>query len=272
MIDPFGIENIKNILQLLGDLNLSDTKSYEIVKEIIKGMLLPHNLVNIRKGAYLYRARSNKDNEVFKFKNQISYNPDNTKIKEFGRANEVGQSLFYASNLYETAIFESSLLIKNNPQKIPKETLTLGRWYVRKPIKLLAILNNYEALEKNEQLQYLYTQLEKNEINSDPKLRLILDFFSNEFARDVKGDTNLYKITSAYFNYILSKYKGEISGVMYPSVQFKYNDTNVAIVPDTVDDSLVLDWVGELEVDFKSKEIKPVGIVDIKEFINCKIV
>jgi len=261
-------DSFQNLEYISNNIDLNDPSSYDQILHILGGTIMSLNFVTLKKGAYLYRARPKKNDEKFSSKKDLGYRIDLENILDFGRANSPNQSLFYAAHTDKAAVFETSSLIRENRADINIEYLTVGRWFVKNPIRLLAIITNQEAILKNRELRHLAEIMRFDPINSNPETKRILDYFSNEFAKNVKGDTNMYKISAAFYNTIQRNANGQCFGIMYPSVGFEHNDINVALLPETVDNNLILDMIGEYKIDFNTepRSIIQIGLGDIKSF------
>lgn len=258
-------------LETLIKINLDESNSYTILQTLLEKTIVPFNILTLKKGMYIYRARRNNKKEEFKEKEQISYRKDTCKIKEFGRANRPGQSIFYGSHKTETAIFETSSLFNKGKFHIGNEIITLGKWYVNKNIDILGLISDKDAMTLEPSLSSLYSR-SLNHPLSDDLAQKILEFFSKEFSKNVKDSTSQYKISCAYFNYIINKFNNNrLLGVAYPSVEYEYKDLNVALLPKAVDDSLILETVAEFEVNTKNMTVFQIGLADIERFNQKKI-
>ena len=258
-------------LETLSKINLDERNSYTILETLLENTIVPFNILTLKKGMYLYRARRNYKKEQFKYKEQISYRKDTCKIKEFGRANRPGQSIFYGSHKTETAIFETSSLFNKGNFHFGNEIITLGKWYVNKNIDILGIISDKDAMTIEPSLSSLYSR-SLNHPLSDDLSQKILEFFSREFSKNVNNSTSQYKISCAYFNYIINKFNNNrLLGVAYPSVEYEYKDLNVALLPKAVDDSLILETVAEYEVNTKNMTVYQIGLADIEKFNQIEI-
>lgn len=211
----------------------------------------------IKKGCFIDRVRINKNNEIFKNIQQVSYIHDNETLEKyvtFGRANEPKQAVFYGSIISPqikiprvVAYFETSELLKElEKYENVEEIFTLSRWKVLENIEVIEMIFSDEALKVNE-----YNRLSlENQIKNYKHLELADHyekqgkFFSNEFARDdIKKDESFkYKISASYSNYIWQN--TYLKGITYPSVRSKFLGQNVALLPEIVDKFLKLETVG----------------------------
>ena len=257
-------------IQKLKRINCSlDTSYSEIINIINEEIIIPYFILTIPEGEYLFRGRIN-NNCSYAHKADISYNLNLDSIK-IGRANYYRQSVFYASRNSETAIFELSY-IANDVKIGEKETITLGKWYVNKEINVYAIIGDSEQLRKDKKSLEYYNQF-VNKFTGHKRQYIIehLKYFSSEFAKKV--DTNQqyeYNISCGIFNHLMfNRDDATIGGILYPSVQWEKNDINIALIPEFVDNNLILESVGEFEIeifDDKNGAIKQTKICDIRSF------
>ncbi|MFW6281973.1 MAG: hypothetical protein ACOC1O_04180 [bacterium] len=260
-------QSLKNI-NSISKINLYDDDAYERILGILNQTILPYFTVKLKANSILYRARRKDHGNLITTKDELSYRKDTDKILSFGRVNKPFQSMFYASHMPKSAIFESSSLIKENRNDIKKEKLIVGKWLVKEDVELIGIISNKDAIKKNTNLNKLYIESTSQEIFKNHHTKRILEYFSREFAKYSNGDSNNYKITTAYYNLIINRLKGKVHGIIYPSVGFEYDDINVALSPQSVDDFLLLNQVGEYSIDFNftPKQIIQTGLSDLKKF------
>ncbi len=211
----------------------------------------------LKKGWFIDRVRINKQGEVFKSFDQVSYIHDENTLNKyvgFGRANEPKQAIFYGAIISPqikqprvVAYFETSGLLKElDEHDNAEEVFTLSRWRILEDIEVVEMIFSDEALKVNE---YNRRSLE-NQLRNYKDLPLAGHyerqgkFFSNEFARsDIRKDEeHKYKITAAYSNYLLKA--TSLMGITYPSVASNYLGQNVALLPEAVDKYLELENVG----------------------------
>ena len=161
-----GFEKLREI-----DLIQEDSyfKIYQLLIDYVP-ILIPR--VVVQPNLIIYRGRIN-DKCTFHFKSEISYNP-NSNCTKYGRANHLNQSVFYATHKKETALFETSKVIKEKLQGI-KETITLGKWIVKRPFVVGAIITDPIFLDKNnEALKLYHTFLQQFPSFQDSKIQEIM--------------------------------------------------------------------------------------------------
>jgi hypothetical protein len=253
-------------LNLLSRIDLNSKGADSEISDLITNKLIvPYILTMIPKGFYLYRARINETNISFTRREEISYNRDTNKIR-LGRANLPEQSIFYASHKWETPLLETSPLLTQGI-KNGIETFTIGRWLVEESFPLFALIPNLELLDENIEFFKNYRNLLENdpELNN-PHAKNHLQFFSDQFSIQAKGNENLYKISSAYFNHVITNSKERVLGMLYPTVEYYFKDLNVALLPEAVDRFLTLDMVVKYELSIKDG----IGDYKMKEIPNIK--
>ncbi len=253
-------------IEKLKKIDLSSDNSYNEIKQLLSEMYIPFNFITLYKGANVFRARRNKKDKVFICKNDVSYRKDTENISEYGRANEIEQSIFYASHQIETALLETSSFFKENNTEKETEILTVSKWKVNDNLKLIGIINDYEIAKFNSQLNKLHFQYSTLQGELKEQHESIIKFFSDQFARNVGNDSNLYKISCAYSNYIIENNIERPVGIVFPSVEYEFKDINLGLLPFTVDKSLILESVGEFEINIKTRHIKQIGLADINEW------
>jgi len=261
------VESIKAI-EYLDNINLdSDSAELEVRDILNSKIIVPYIQVTIPEGLEIYRARKNEMFEEFTKKEQISYNPNIDKIST-GRANRKGQSIFYASHNLETTLFETSSLTKFGTN-VGKEIFTIGRWRVKKPFRVVTLLPQLAFSDTNTELINRYIKIiSQTLIFQNIEMRKHIEFFSNQFAKRVSGNENSYIISSEYFNTCLERSSIKIYGMLYPSVEYEQKDLNLALIPEAVDEFLILDMVVKYEMTITPKNgiILPLGIGEIKNY------
>ena len=65
----------------------------------------------------------------------------------------------------------------------------------------------------------------------------LYEFLSKEFSRIAEGNSNHYKITAAFTNYIFDSVK-EAHGILYPSTLLPTEGFNFAFRPEVVDSKM----------------------------------
>lgn len=257
---------MKRLLEI--DLTLEDsiTQADQIIREKI---LIPHFIMDIPINTPIYRARANK-NCSYSFKSEISYNNKVSTINKLGRANYYHQSTFYGAFKIETAIFETSINTRDEI-KHSQEFVTIGRWIVVKPLKVFAIVNDPDFLDRNSEMAEAWQSLSSKYPDfKNPLIQKHLEFISDQFAKKVaKGKDYLYKLSIAFFTIMMQTgITQEVGGVVYPSVEYEKRDLNIALLPEFVDEYLVLDSIYEhrITIDENLGTLIPSSVGDVQSF------
>ena len=205
----------------------------------------------------IYRARhiTNKFNRPHETISDISYIPDDKldKINEFGRANKPKEAMFYGSLDYSTACTEAVCkgnVFENNNSIM----LNVGVWKFETPLKLVQVPHSekyfrkfYEEVNfKSEKIQLEHIK-ESNEelrkqIGNDFDFEKLM-FFADYFAKwDIKQDYE-YKLTNYFVDRVLNRIPQfpideEIDGIIYPSIALSYQEKNIVLKPDVVENKL----------------------------------
>jgi hypothetical protein len=215
-------------------------ESYIYIKNVIHKLqiILPTRLVPT--GRRVGRCRLHRNNEdFFSFKSDISYRKDFLDIKTFGRGNEPAQSMFYCSDSQKVSFIETSQITREN-KLVDSELLTTGVWKVENPLKVVNILSNESIKGKNKIVDDMHNDFETfiaQAGTSGEILKIFLNFISEEFTRDAKGDSSKYKISCAFTNYVYKMYP-YIDGIVFPSAMFPDDGVNFVLWPETVDKKL----------------------------------
>lgn len=104
---------------------------------------------------FLARARYNENGEIFRSKQQVSYNPFSDKI-DLQRANYKGQQVFYGAipsfkggNFCSlTALLECGMQYVKD-EKMSRETFTLTRWTINRPLRVVILPFSRKSIERN---------------------------------------------------------------------------------------------------------------------------
>ena len=241
----------------------------------------------LKEGHYIDRVRINKPGQIFKSQGELSYisNPDVLKnCKQFGRANEPHQSVFYGAVVSPeikmpraVAYFETSPILRNvdnidmNGLNGFIETFTVSRWIIKKTIEVVEMVFSDDALKNSTYVKLAFENQIKNYLTLCQRYNLQVDikslidessFISNEFSKPVNNHLE-YKISSAYINYIWKN--TPFKGITYPSVQSMFRGQNVALLPEVVDEYLELEKVGMCVFERRNGENSPIPVVKLAE-------
>jgi len=217
----------------------------------------------------IYRARhiTNENNRPHESLSDISFIPEDKldKIKEFGRVNKPHEAMFYGSLNIPTACTEA--VSKGNVFEFKSSTmLSVGVWQFEKPLKLVQIPHSEKYFKEfykmvnfeSEKIQIDHIQ-ENNEnlrkkVGNDFDFEKLM-FFADQFAKwGIKHDYE-YMLSNYFADRVLGRLPEfpideEIDGIIYPSVAFSYQETNIVLKPEVVMNKL--NFISAMQIWFVS--------------------
>lgn len=245
-------EEMASIIEMIKSFDATESYfSYPFIKNVFNELFFPVPKCVIPKGKRLIRGRVHKNNEeFFSHISDISYNRQTFLIKDFGRANEPCQSIFYCSDNQNTAFVETCTVARENTDK-EFELITWGIWEVVEDIEISYVIGSENQTSENETLNSLtnsfkefLTPLSQDTIES---LLLLHNFISTQFQIESQGHHSLYKISCAFSNWIYNQSfidnngkELDSSGVMYRSSIWPKEGMNIALKSIAADKSLRL--------------------------------
>ena len=264
-------QRTREVLEELKTLDLR-TYPYEKAKSLMEEVFRFHAMLHIiPKGSAVLRARPNENGKSFSNENELSYKPQEFN-KTYQRASTPHHTVFYAGalpdrketlDLMVIATLEASPLVRKMTSdknkalsnQIQSETITFGRWEVKKDLPLIAVCYNENFIQKHSLTKGLfktYSDLLNTLTDEQKEISFkINNFIALEFAKD-KIEADYDYLLSAIFTEIAIE-RGYI-GVLYPSVRCEGEGFNVAIAPQFVSEHLKLTAVGESKIYNKNKE------------------
>lgn len=265
MMPEISYNELQTRLQSLKDLDLSITPFSEILDIINSDILLPILISKIHAGHYIERIRINKAGEIFTKKTELSYRTDFNNISTFGRANSPGFSMFYGAVISSpinlpriVALAETDESLRNKGKVDKNFIITVSKWKILQDIHLAEMVFMKNRIATTPEIGHAYNFHLKNFRENMPeeevqKLVAIIEFFSEEFAKsDIASDTD-YKLSAAYSEIALKS--GIVKGVIYPSVRTDYEGSNVALLPEVVDNNLHLEEALIVHVQIKEGKV-----------------
>ena len=212
-----------------------------------------------RNPSLIYRARPNLLNHLkpslsmpWSQVKDISIIPEEDIDKvNFGRANKENQPRFYASNDWHIACYETIW------HKFPLQTLendqnlTLGIWKIEQPLTLAFIPFSKIFIDRiRKPGQKIYDDIDALIIGYDNQIgkmlqnhslditkdKLLIDFFSDQFAKLEINNINDYFFSNYYCDQVFDRCPNEkmindIDGILFPSVSFSYQYYNLVLHP-----------------------------------------
>ena len=266
-----NINEIRIALSKIKIVDLTRSDAYSNIEKIIKSDLnriaLPSKI--FKPGLRLHRCRNNYDNEEFQTIDELSFRNDLENITEFGRANKPNQSIFYAADVRPTAISETNKAFRGEHYKdIDEISITTSHWESIKDLKFTLFISNKKAQEKNELIKKYSVDIDTftKELfkNDSDNILEILNFISDEFARNTNENSNFYKISCAF-----AQLAYETSdGIIYPSLQRQFEGLNFAIKPESVKEKL--QFINATHDKFIKVEEKRYQHIETKETIKIE--
>jgi len=246
------IDSIKKSIRKFKECNLSKIGYGKLWLALENEFgIIPFLNKNIEQGE-IDRARiNNKIGEIFTSENDISYREDINNIHNYGRANAPFQSMFYGAILTSqikypriTSLIETSEIFRDIPKNKFADAhfmMTLGKWNIKKPLKVVDLVFNKYNIENIQDVKKSNEDAKKIIAENFPdnidEIELILEFFSDEFAKEDIRSNNDYKISCIYSQMALNQ---NVDGIIYPSVRTKAMGYNIALTPLSVNSSLEL--------------------------------
>lgn len=174
--------------------------------------------------------------------------PPADKVSKHGRANLIGQSVFYSTSNPITAMKEMKPevgdLISTSIWKQKED----GYYLKISPIFKITSLNGHVHNEMSLKFKMAYENaLKQHEKDTADQIDELLQFVADCFAKNVDYGNNYdYTLSAFYADKILNKFQGgSIDALVYPSVADKLDFSNVAIKPDILEKHFDLYQVDE---------------------------
>jgi hypothetical protein len=198
---------------------------------------------------YVVRASRNDKQEVFKSIERCSYNPNFDSIP-LQRCNYPSQPVFYCSMYTEsdnastsfTCIMETAFDEIRN-YKISKSYYTLSRWDLTRPLKLWVLPFSKLSHKQNKDFKFMSNELMQSLEKHENKIEIISSFkYMSEVFCKRNNKKIYYKISSAFFNYLLFSQKVSMrycDGLAYPSANTERAGMNVALKRELVDEKIL---------------------------------
>lgn len=209
------------------------------VKYVHRGCRI--KLVGLESGKRLFRAV--RVSELPIHRSRVGYPPASV-ITQLGRANDVNESLFYAS-IGDAPGLEprSNMLACVWECKVRDgDLLAVGEWEVLDRITLYPF--GFQAPEMSSMIRGAQSWIQES--TPAETMAIINAWESDEFTRIVEpGNEHEYRMSIALTKYSLGwRFEGEpvdrVDGVVYPSVAARLNCDNICLTPQVADNKLAL--------------------------------
>lgn len=219
---------IKKSVFTLNTLNYSKATISEI-EELLKPLFSGYKLQApaYDPGIYLYRARIFNKNKPSSL-SELSY-PPQQYVKEYGRANDINESMFYGSITKNIPLFEIGASIDDK--------LGISMWKTTAPLWLNHVGFTDEVFSllgsiSNRTKVYQFISATKNFSDLN---KFIYNYLAAAFSKIIPQHHNYrYKLSIAITKKLLMG--NAFHGVLYPSIAMKGNSDNIVIKPSFVDD------------------------------------
>jgi hypothetical protein len=282
-VDTNKLPSLNEIQEIISEIKNSDFSQVgynKLFRKLQTLILIPFVTAKLNKGYHIERGRINNPDEVFTSEKEISYRTDYKNIVNYGRANIPHFSLFYGAiesdiikhprlvNLLETSeIFRN--LKENNVDKADF-VLTLGKWRITNEMEVVEIVFDKNSIKNSKDVKKSYEYHLKRLIEHYPEhskhFKLILTFFSNQFAKkDIKTNFD-YMVSAAYSDMAINI--RNFVGVKYPSVKTDYQGHNIVLTPMAVENNLELEIAAMFRVLKNGMETIITPIAHATEFGN----
>lgn len=211
MEKKFDKKELDYFLNLLSTAKDEESiESYIYIKNILNSIEFPVPFTIYGKGTKFVRSRAHKENEdFFETVDQISYRRDIQNIKNFGRGNEPGQSVFYCTNDSIVSFAETSSIVREDNEK-EFEYMTTGIWILTENIMVVNLIPNENTIGQHTEFEESTKDFERFiESQNDESafvVKELLQFLSKEFSTAIKENSNHYKITAAFTNYVFDSF------------------------------------------------------------------
>ncbi|WP_324720835.1 hypothetical protein [Salinimicrobium sp. HB62] len=261
-----SLHELKEIISSIKEADLSKVSYNKLVSALTSLQFVPFVTAKLRKGHSIERARINKPQEIFTTESQISYRTDYSNIMSYGRANVPHFSLFYGAfqsdvirhprlvNLLETSeIFRN---LEKNEVENADFIMTVGKWIIKEDIEVVEMVFDENSIKNSADIRRSYEfhleKLTKEHPQHQDQFELILQFFSNQFAKKEINFHYDYMISAAYTDMAIN-WRGH-KGITYPSVKTDYQGHNVVLTPFVVDRYLDLEIAAMYRVEKNAKK------------------
>lgn len=222
-------EDIDIAIQILNNINLEKASVKEI-EDILTPIFVGHTVIAplFNEGALIYRGRICDKPEFFW---QITY-PQKKFVTHYGRANDIGQSVFYGSIGKAAPLAEIRAKVG--------DYVCMSHWITTSKMMLNHVAFSSEVeniITSRRSLEEVY-QFVVNSKNFSASSAYVYNFLASKFIIDVPDNENYkYKLSLAITNKLISD---PFDGIMYPSLALFGNADNIILNPSYVDKNLKL--------------------------------
>ncbi|MFN8288732.1 MAG: RES domain-containing protein [Chitinophagaceae bacterium] len=229
-------ETVQNAINTLEAINPSDANAAELALAAYQAIgkvgffVLDYPALPLT----VFRTRTHETDNFFENISEISLPPSGA-VKSFARCNVPQQPVFYCSDYRPTSYME---LLQYWAEEKTGEFLhvTIGKWRFKNPLKLLIVTSPFQEDRTTDFDKAHGFALDHNINQMDKEMKegaiLFNKYLFDKFRKPAKKDPLTYIITSGYCNLAYTKTRGQIDGLLYPSVPYDGKGVNLAIKPD----------------------------------------
>ncbi|MDP1728007.1 MAG: hypothetical protein Q8M15_14575 [Bacteroidota bacterium] len=226
-------ELVRNTIRLLEAINPNDENAYEKAILNLNSMrFLPRITEVIEPGGIFYRSRPMDSEGLIPTINEISMPPVHC-ITDFARCNKPYQQMFYCSNDRPISFLELVTYWTGKKAIGDLIYVTVGRWVINIPLNTLIVTTPNPADRHSEYDKYYgafldayLNLLEGESINATKEF---YSYMFGKFRAPKEENSNVYIITSAYYNLCLANDEESIDAIAFPSVPSREIGANLAI-------------------------------------------
>lgn len=268
-------DTILDVLNFIEKKKIENSpSSYISIKNTFKLFSIPIPIITIPAGTKLFRLRIHNEPDIL-FQNikDIGHQVARNNIKEFGRANEPLQSVFYCSDIQRTSFCETSKLIRSSKKPVVEESTT-GIWITKRDIMLAALPKDNNKGENptvaalNKDFNKFVAKYDHVDFNN---LQYFHHKIAEEFSAPHTPDNCSYLVTAAFANYIFeTKMKTAetnietlVDGITYPSVQWDSEGMNLALRPELIENR---------DIELQKAIFHKMELVNSKTYIETKTI
>nr|WP_068889547.1 hypothetical protein [Pedobacter panaciterrae] len=247
------VYNFKTVLTFIKRLSSNgiNASNAEMITKLLDGVIdFQSYLYHEQEFPKIHRLTINKkilgSNKRITDIRQLKY-PPKEYVKSFGRCNQPGQSMLYASYGMLSILSEmkpelGDLITISTWKSIENATLTFCPIFRNQPPDGTINVTSYQY---NKEFNRILKDFPPNKA---AKVDLLTQFIADAFSKRFRHNSNdMNYLISAYFaDIMLNKYQNNaVEAIFYPSVQQKLAFENLAIKPDVFDAKYKLISVSE---------------------------
>lgn len=248
---------LERLVRELREADRDGISVQKMVMTLIHGFgFLPICEGDLKAGTLIIRARLNSNNALFTSEKDISYHPNASQCRHYGRASTPLRTVFYGcfvggevQHRVETIVAELGEIFRSQSDgsyDIPEEFfLTVGTWRVKREFKVAEMVYSKHFIEAHLSIRTAYEHYMENFRGKLGPAGLravsaIMEFICDEFSKPHIARHEDYLVSAAYSQALIETGPRSVEGIVYPSVRSNGRGINVALYPYTVETGLEL--------------------------------